>query len=125
MKHMKVAAGGPVNVVWGWVIVCFLILCVAISLAEITSVYPFLRRRTSHRSMMQRGDTTRATRRMFDSRHHLRSGSWSYVAGNITITLAVNFGTALLFVACLNIFEKSPGIHDATRRHHKGDKTNV
>jgi hypothetical protein len=32
------------------------------------------------------------------------------VAGNITITLAVNFGTALLFVACLNVFEKSPGV---------------
>jgi hypothetical protein len=32
------------------------------------------------------------------------------VAGNITITLAVNFGTALLFVGCLDVFEKSPGV---------------
>jgi amino acid transporter len=32
------------------------------------------------------------------------------VAGNITITLAVNFGTALLFIGCLDVFEKSPGV---------------
>lgn len=32
------------------------------------------------------------------------------MAGNITITLAVNFGTALLFVGCLDVFEKSPGV---------------
>lgn len=34
---------------------------------------------------------------------------WLYVVGNITITLAVNFGTTLFFVACINIFEKEPG----------------
>lgn len=31
---------------------------------------------------------------------------WLYVVGNITITLAVNFGTALFFVGCINVFEK-------------------
>lgn len=31
---------------------------------------------------------------------------WAYVVGNITITLAVNFGSALFFVACINVFEK-------------------
>ncbi len=30
---------------------------------------------------------------------------WLYVVGNITITLAVNFGTTLFFVACINVFE--------------------
>lgn len=34
---------------------------------------------------------------------------WLYVVGNITITLAVNFGTALFFVGCINVFEKSDG----------------
>jgi amino acid transporter len=29
---------------------------------------------------------------------------WLYVVGNITITLAVNFGTALFFVSCVNVF---------------------
>ena len=38
--YYPLIAGGPANVIWGWVLVSFLILCVAISLAEITSVYP-------------------------------------------------------------------------------------
>lgn len=32
--------GGPVNVIWGWVAVSLIIVCVAASLGEITSVYP-------------------------------------------------------------------------------------
>lgn len=35
---------------------------------------------------------------------------WLYVVGNITITLAVNFGTTTFFVACINVFESSPGV---------------
>lgn len=31
---------------------------------------------------------------------------WLYVVGNITITLAVNFGTTLFFVGCINVFTK-------------------
>ncbi|MBE3046362.1 hypothetical protein IMZ48_28280 [Candidatus Bathyarchaeota archaeon] len=32
--------GGPVDIIWGWVGVSLVILCVAASLGEITSVYP-------------------------------------------------------------------------------------
>lgn len=32
--------GGPVNIIWGWILVSLIILCVAASLGEITSVYP-------------------------------------------------------------------------------------
>ncbi|CRK36394.1 hypothetical protein BN1708_019991, partial [Verticillium longisporum] len=35
---------------------------------------------------------------------------WAYVVGNITITLAVNFGTSLFFVGCINVFESEPGV---------------
>lgn len=35
---------------------------------------------------------------------------WLFVVGNITITLSVNFGTTLFFVACINVFEKEPGV---------------
>lgn len=35
---------------------------------------------------------------------------WLYVVGNITITLAVNFGTALFIVSCVNVFESAPGV---------------
>lgn len=34
---------------------------------------------------------------------------WLYVVGQITITLAVNFGSTLFFVACVNVFEKEDG----------------
>ena len=32
--------GGPVNIIWGWVAVSLITVCVAASLGEITSVYP-------------------------------------------------------------------------------------
>lgn len=32
--------GGPVTIIWGWVLVSAIIICVAASLGEITSVYP-------------------------------------------------------------------------------------
>ena len=35
---------------------------------------------------------------------------WLYLSGNITITLAVNFGTTLFFIACINVFESEPGV---------------
>lgn len=38
--YYPLVAGGPANIIWGWVLVSFLVVCVAISLAEITSVYP-------------------------------------------------------------------------------------
>ncbi|KAF4460489.1 amino acid permease, partial [Fusarium albosuccineum] len=35
-----IIGGGPVNIIWGWVAVSLIILCVSASLGEITSVYP-------------------------------------------------------------------------------------
>lgn len=35
-----VLGGGPAVMIWGWVLVSMLVLCVAASLGEITSVYP-------------------------------------------------------------------------------------
>lgn len=35
-----IVGGGPVNIIWGWILVSFFILCIASSLGEITSVYP-------------------------------------------------------------------------------------
>jgi amino acid permease len=35
-----ITTGGPVNIIWGWLAVSALIVCVASSLGEITSVYP-------------------------------------------------------------------------------------
>lgn len=38
--YYPLIGGGPVNIIWGWVGVSCIIACVAISLGEITSVYP-------------------------------------------------------------------------------------
>jgi amino acid transporter len=99
--YYPLAAGGPANIIWGWVLISFLILCVAISLAEITSVYP-----TAGGVYYQ----TFVLSPLWCRRVASWICGWSYVAGNITITLAVNFGTALLFIACLDVFENASGV---------------
>ncbi|KAJ5605298.1 Amino acid/polyamine transporter I [Penicillium lagena] len=94
------AGGGPANVIWGWVVVSLMIFCVALSLAEITSVFP-----TAGGVYYQ----TFVLSPVWCRRVASWICGWSYVAGNITITLAVNFGTTLFFVSCLNVFTDSTG----------------
>ncbi|KAJ6079703.1 hypothetical protein N7467_009456 [Penicillium canescens] len=93
--------GGPVNIIWGWLAVSVVILCVAASLGEITSVYPTA------------GGVYYQTF-MLSPPSYRRIASWicgwSYVVGNITITLAVNLGSTLFLVSCINVFESSPGV---------------
>jgi hypothetical protein len=92
--------GGPTNIIWGWFMVSIIILCVALSLGEITSVYPTA------------GGVYYQTF-MLSPPSYRRIASWicgwSYVVGNITITLAVNFGTTLFLVACINVFPGADG----------------
>lgn len=38
--YYPLVGGGPVDIIWGWVLVSLIIVCVAASLGEITSVYP-------------------------------------------------------------------------------------
>ncbi|KAF6833779.1 amino acid permease [Colletotrichum musicola] len=134
------AGGGPVNIIWGWLGVSLIIICVAASLGEITSVYPtaggtyrlllifFPRVWPVLRSVRLAPPTTAAGSPilflcfagvyyqafMLAPANWRRAASWIcgwlYVVGNITITLAVNFGTALFFVACINVFEKEPDV---------------
>ncbi|KAM4057355.1 amino acid permease [Hirsutella rhossiliensis] len=99
--NYPLVGGGPVNIIWGWLLVSAIIVCVASSLGEITSVYP-----TAGGVYYQAF--------MLASPRWRRVASWIcgwlYVVGNITITLAVNFGTTLFFVSCINVFEKAPGV---------------
>ena len=91
--------GGPVNIIWGWLLVSCIIVCVAASLGEITSVYP-----TAGGVYYQAFMLAPATWR----RAMAWICGWLYVVGNISITLAVNFGTTLFFVACINVFKGDP-----------------
>jgi amino acid transporter len=93
--------GGAPNIIWGWAAVSVIIFCVAISLGEITSVYP-----TAGGVYYQTFMLSPSWCRKINS----WICGWSYVVGNITITLAVNFGTTLFLVSCINVFESSPGV---------------
>lgn len=99
--YYPLVGGGPVNIIWGWLAVSLIILCVAISLGEITSVYPTA------------GGVYYQTFMIAPKRFRLIASwicGWSYVVGNISITLAVNFGTTLFLVACINVYESAPGV---------------
>ena len=96
----SIVGGGSANMIWGWLVVSLIMLCVGASLAEITSVYPTA------------GGVYYQTFAL--SPHWCRRATawicgWSYVAGNITITLAVNFATALFLVESLNVFKNEAG----------------
>ncbi|KAK6508386.1 hypothetical protein TWF506_010479 [Arthrobotrys conoides] len=99
--YYPIIGGGPVTIIWGWLGVSLIILCVAISLGEITSVYPTAGGVYYQTFMLSPVWCRRVTAWIC---------GWAYVAGNITITLAVNFGTTLFFVACINVFETEPGV---------------
>lgn len=93
--------GGPVNIIWGWLIVSLIILCVAASLGEITSVYPTAGGVYYQAFMLSPQKYQRIVAWIC---------GWSYVVGNIMITLAVNFGSTQFIIACVNVFEVSPGV---------------
>lgn len=93
--------GGAVNIIWGWLLVSLIILCVAASLGEITSVYPTAGGVYYQTFML----SSPRYRRIF-----AWICGWSYVVGNVMITLAVNFGSAQFIISCVQVFEKSPGV---------------
>ncbi|KXS94243.1 hypothetical protein AC578_10100 [Pseudocercospora eumusae] len=92
--------GGPTTIIWGWCLVCLLMLCVAISLGEITSVFP-----TAGGVYYQ---TYMVSPRWCRSLMAWMTG-WAFVLGNIIITLSVNFGTTLFLIGCINIFRDAEG----------------
>lgn len=93
--------GGPTTMIWGWLAVSLVIICVACSLGEITSVYPTA------------GGVYYQTYMLSPLRWRRLAAwicGWSYMAGNIVITLAVSFGTTLFLAGCINVFENEPGV---------------
>lgn len=98
--YYPLIGGGPVAVVWGWVGVCLIIICLAISLGEITSVYPTA------------GGVYYQTYMLSPPKYRNITAwicGWAYALGNMTITLSVNFGTTLFIIGCVNVFTDSEG----------------
>ncbi|EYE92003.1 putative amino acid permease [Aspergillus ruber CBS 135680] len=92
--------GGPSNMIWGWVTICLFMLCLGASLAEITSVFP-----TAGGVYYQ----TFALSPPWCRRVMAWICGWCYFAGQVTITLSVNFGTTLFFIEALNLFKYADG----------------
>lgn len=98
--YYPLIGGGPVAVIWGWVAVCLIIICVAVSLGEITSVYPTAGGVYYQTYMLSPPKIRNITAWIC---------GWAYTLGNITITLSVNFGTTLFIIGCVNIFTDAEG----------------
>lgn len=101
--YYPLVGGGPVVIIWGWLAVSLIILCVAASLGEITSVYPTAGGVYYQTFMLAAPSYRKGVSWIC---------GWAFVVGNITITLAANFGTTLFLAACINVFEKTPAIGD-------------
>ena len=98
--YYPLIGGGPVDIIWGWLAVCLIVMCVAISLGEITSVYPTA------------GGVYYQTYMLSPPKYRNITAwicGWSYALGNMTITLSVNFGTTLFIIGCVNIFTDAAG----------------
>ncbi|RWA03855.1 hypothetical protein EKO27_g11255 [Xylaria grammica] len=98
--YYPLVCGGPVDIIWGWVAVSLIIVCVAASLGEITSVYPTAGGVYYQAFMLAPMSYRRLAAWVC---------GWLYVVGNITITLSVNFATALFLVASVNVFQAAAG----------------
>ncbi|KAI0968614.1 amino acid/polyamine transporter I [Xylaria arbuscula] len=98
--YYPIVCGGPVDIIWGWVGVSLIIICVACSLGEITSVYPTAGGVYYQAFMLAPMSYRRLSAWIC---------GWLYVVGNITITLSVNFATALFLVASVNVFQTADG----------------
>jgi amino acid transporter len=89
-----VYGGGPLSIFVGWIIVCFLDQCVAMSLAELASRYP-----TSagpYYWTFQLAKSNKTTISFINA--------WIWVIGNWTITLSVNFGFASMLSAVISMY---------------------
>ncbi|KAJ5946710.1 hypothetical protein N7454_003549 [Penicillium verhagenii] len=86
--------GGPLSIFVGWIVVCVLDQCIAMSLAELASRYP-----TSagpYYWSFQIAKSSKTTISFINA--------WIWVIGNWTITLSVNFGFASMLSATISMY---------------------
>ncbi|MCO5562917.1 hypothetical protein L7F22_016553 [Adiantum nelumboides] len=86
--------GGQLSIFLGWIVVCILDECVALSLAELASRWPTSAGPAYWSFQLAKTNKTLAA----------YATGWIWLIGNITITLSVNFGFASLIGACITLF---------------------
>jgi amino acid transporter len=89
--------GGPLSIFVGWIVVCLLDECVALSLSELASRYP-----TSAGPYYW----TFQISKKYNTLLSFING-WIWLIGNWTITLSVNFGFAALISATVSMYNET------------------
>lgn len=89
--------GTSVTILYGWILVSLISLCIAASLAEICAVYPTAGGVYYWSAML-------ASRKWAPAVSYL--DGWLTLVGNWTITLSINFGGAQLILGAISIFNE-------------------
>jgi amino acid transporter len=96
--YITLANGQSVTILWGWVLVSLISLCIAASLAEICAVYPTAGG-VYHWSAILCTPKYAAVVSFIDG--------WMTLVGNWTVTLSINFGGAQLILSAISIFDEN------------------
>jgi hypothetical protein len=86
--------GGPLSIFVGWIVVCILDECIALSLSELASRYPTSAGPYYWSFQIARGGKTVLS----------YLNGWTWLIGNWTITLSVNFGFASLIGGAVSMY---------------------
>lgn len=96
--YITLTNGQAVSVLWGWVLVSILSLCIAASLAEICAVFP-VSGGVYYWSAMLCTQKYSPVVSFIDG--------WMTLVGNWTVTLSINFSGAQLVLSAISIFDES------------------
>ncbi|EON61788.1 hypothetical protein W97_01005 [Coniosporium apollinis CBS 100218] len=95
--YITLTDGQAVSVLWGWVVVSLISLCIAASLAEICAVYPTAGGVYYWSAML-------ATREWAPMASWVTG--WLTLVGNWTVTLSINFGGAQLLLSAIALWNE-------------------
>ena len=91
--YLAMDAGGPVAISVGWPLVGIFVLCVAMAMAEICSVYP-----TAGGLYYWAGKLARRNKRVW-----AWYVGWFNFLGEVAVTAAIDYGAAVTWMALLNL----------------------
>lgn len=97
-----IIGGGPLTLFVGWIVVCSLDECIALSLAELASRYP-----TSAGPYYWSFQIAQSSKTVVSFLN-----GWVWLIGNWTITLSVNFGFASLLSATVSMYHPNWSAND-------------
>lgn len=107
--------GGPLSIFVGWIVVCLLDECIAVSLAELASRYPTsagpyywaFQIASNHRDGRHGGEHKNGIAVLLSF-----VNGWTWLIGNWTITLSVNFGFASLISGTISMYHPDWNAND-------------